>query len=136
MTLTPKQENFCRLVASGKDYVTAYLTAYNWNGGKAGATNEAMILANKPEIQNKIQALLKPLEIEIQKENKNARDKQIDEILKRIEVCKQKEDETSLIRYYDMLNKIYALYKDTDEPAKKETNVINLSTEALKKLTE
>ncbi len=136
MTLTVKQENFCREVAEGKTFVDAYLSAYDWKGNKAGAMVEATKLMNREEIQNKVKALLQPKEIAIQKDNINARDAQIEAIKERIRICEQKEDETSLIRYYDMLNKIYALYKDTEEPAKKETNVINLSTEALKKLAE
>lgn len=135
MALTPKQEYFCRLVASGKDYTTAYLTAYDWNGSKAGAANESMILANKPEIQEKIKTLVKPLEIAAQKETINARQKQIDAIQERIEICKQKEDEQSLIRYYDMLNKIYALYKETEQETKQESTVNSLDISVLKRLS-
>lgn len=135
MALTPKQEYFCRLVASGKDYTTAYLTAYDWNGSKAGAANEALILANKPEVQEKIKALIKPMEIAAQKENVNARQKQIQEIEERIKLCKEREDEQSLIRYYDMLNKIYALYKDTEQDVKPESTVNNLDISVLKRLS-
>lgn len=134
MALTPKQENFCRLVASGKDYTTAYLTAYDWNGSNAGAALEGMKLANKPEVQEKIQALLKPLEIAAQKDNFNARKQQIDFIQGRIAICREKDDEQSIIRYTDMLNKLYALYKDVEQEEKPQTNINQLDVNTLKKL--
>lgn len=134
MALTPKQENFCRLVASGKDYTTAYLTAYDWKGGNAGAANEGLILANKPEIQARIKTLLKPLEIAAQKESVNARKQQIDFIQERIAICREKEDEQSIIRYTDMLNKLYSLYKETEQEKEQDQTVNNLDTNILRKL--
>ena len=135
MALTSKQDYFSRLVASGKDYTTAYLTAYDWHGSKQGAANEAMLLANRPEIQAKIKALVKPMEIAAQRESLTARQQQIDEIQKRIELCKQKDDENSLIRYYDMLNKIYALYKDTEQETKQDNIISELDINVLKSLS-
>lgn len=135
MALTPKQEYFCRLVASGKDYTTAYLTAYDWNGSKAGAANEGLILANKPEIQEKIATLIKPMEIAAQKESVNARKEQIEYIKQRIALCEQREDEQSIIRYTDMLNKINALYKETEQETKPESTVNNLDISTLKRLS-
>lgn len=134
MALTSKQEYFCRLVASGKDYTTAYLTAYDWNGSKSGAANEGLILANKPEIQEKIQALIKPMEIAAQKESVNARQKQIEFIQSRIDHCLSVGDEQSIIRYTDMLNKINALYKDNEPAAKQDNELSNLDTSRLFKL--
>lgn len=135
MALTPKQENFCRLVASGKDYITAYLTAYNWNGGESGAYTEAIKLANKPDIQAKISTLQKPLQIAAVKDGLNARKEQIEYIKQRIALCEQKDDEQSIIRYTDMLNKINALYKETDSEQKPETIVNNIDLDTLKRLS-
>ena len=135
MALTPKQEYFCRLVASGKDYTTAYLTAYDWNGSKAGAAIEGLKLANKPEVQEKLQTLIKPLEIAAQKESVNARQKQIDFIQSRIEHCLLENDEQSIIRYTDMLNKVFALYKETEQEQKPESTVNNLDISVLKRLS-
>ena len=133
--LTPKQEHFCRLIASGKDYTSAYLTAYYWNGSENGAYTEAIRLANRDDIQERIKALQKPLELAVQRDRLTARDKQIAEILERIEICKAKEDENSLIRYYDMLNKIYALYGKEDTQTKQDTSIDKLDTETLQKLS-
>lgn len=135
MALTPKQEHFCRLVASGKDYTTAYLTAYDWNGSTAGAQQESLKLVNKPEVQSKLQALLKPMEIAAQKDSVNARQQRIDFILERIRICEEKEDENSLIRWNDQLCKIYALYKETDQEIKQENTVNNLDISTLKRLS-
>lgn len=135
MGLTPKQEKFCRLVASGKDYTTAYLSAYDWNGGKAGATLEATKLADREDIQEKIKTLLKPIELAIKKDSINARQKQIVFILERIAICKEKDDEQSIIRYTDMLNKLYNLYKDSSEQDQNKPNTLNkIDSNALKRI--
>lgn len=135
MALTPKQEHFCRLVASGKDYTNAYLTAYDWNGSTAGAQQESLKLVNKPEVQAKIQTLLKPLEIAAVKDSVNSRKEQIDFIKSRIEHCLSVDDEQSIIRYTDMLNKINNLYKESDQEIKQENTVNNLDISTLKRLS-
>lgn len=135
MALTPKQEHFCRLVASGKDYTNAYLTAYDWHGSTNGAQIESTKLANKPEIQCRIQTLLKPLEIKAQKDALNNRQQQIEFIQSRIEHCIANGDEQSTIRYTDMLNKIYALYKESETETKQQSSVSKVDTDTLKRLT-
>jgi hypothetical protein len=135
MALTPKQEHFCRLVASGKDYTTAYLTAYDWNGSNNGAAVEAIKLVNREDIQEKLKALMKPQELAVQRDSINARQKQIDFIQSRIDHCLKENDEQSIIRYTDMLNKVYALYKETEQDVKPESNVNNLDISVLKRLS-
>ena len=95
---------------------------------------EATRLANKPEIQNKIQSLLKPLELAISRDSITTREKHIEEIRKRIEICEAKEDEPSLIRYYDMLSKIYGLYRDNDTPQQQENNLQKVDAGTLQKI--
>ena len=133
--LTTKQETFCRAVASGKSYIDSYLSAYDWNGSDNGAYTEAIKLANREDIQERIKALQKPLEIKAQQEALTARQQQIDFIQSRIEICKAKDDEQSLIRWSEQLNKIYNLYKDTEEEHKPETTVSELDIHTLKKLS-
>ena len=135
MALTPKQENFCRLIASGKDYTTAYLTAYDWNGNNSGAAVEAIRLMNREDIQEKIQSLMKPKEIAIQRDSINARQEQIDFIKSRIAACVEKEDENSLIRWNEQLNKIYALYKETDTEQKTDNMLDNIDSTILQRLS-
>lgn len=135
MALTPKQEKFCQCIVSGMSGKDSYLSAYDTNGNVTNAYVEANKLLLREDIQKKIFALRKPLEQAAQLKTLSARDNQIKEIQERITICKQKEDEQSLIRYYDMLNKIYALYKETDTEQKPESTVNNLDINALKRLS-
>ena len=135
MALTPKQEKFCQCIVSGMSGKDSYLSAYDTNGNVNNAYVESSKLLLRDDIQKRILELRKPQEEAAKIQGFNARQKQIEEIEKRIEICKQKEDEQSLIRYYDMLNKIYALYKETEQETKQESNVNNLDTSLLKRLS-
>lgn len=135
MALTPKQEKFCQCVVSGMSYKDSYLTAYDTKCNDRVALNEGSKLALREDIQERIQALAKPLQQAIQQQGLNNRQKQIQEIEQRIEICKQKDDEQSLIRYMDMLNKIYALYKDTETEVKTESTVNDLDIKTLRLLS-
>lgn len=108
--------------------------AYDTKGKDSTVYAEAGKLALREDIQERIQALQKPLEKAAQIQGLNARDKQIQAIEDRIEVCIANNDETSLIRYYDMLNKIYNLYKDQEENKKEENTLDNIDTNTLLKL--
>jgi phage terminase small subunit len=134
MALTEKQEKFCRAIVSGMTNKDAYMSAYNCQSENA-AWIESTKLLNRDDIQAKIKTLRKPIELKVQTEAINARQKQIEAIQERIELCKQKDDEQSLIRYYDMLNKIYALYKETETEIKPESSVNNLDVNTLKRLS-
>lgn len=134
MTLTPKQEKFCQYIASGKDGITSYMSAYDCTS-KHAANVESTKLMKRDDITERIKEIRKPILNMVQNKVISERQQQIDAIKQRIEICKQKEDEASLIRYYDMLNKIYALYKETETPAEKDNEVNNLDIGALKRLT-
>lgn len=134
MALTPKQEKFCQNIASGKDGITSYMSAYNCTS-KHAANIESTKLMKRDDITERIAEIRKPIINMVQNKVISEREKQIKEIQKRIEICKQKEDEQSLIRYYDMLNKIYALYKETEQEQKPESTVNNLDVSLLKRLS-
>lgn len=135
MALTEKQKSFCRNIVSGMGNKDAYLTAYNTSCKDTTAWTEATKLLNKDEIQTEIKRLSKPLEIAAQNNALNARQKQIDFIQSRIDYCLTTGDEQSIIRYTDMLNKINALYKDTEQEQKPETIVNNIDLDTLKRLS-
>ncbi len=135
MALTPKQEKFCQCIVSGMSGKDSYLSAYDTKCSDQVAYNEASKLLLREDIQKRIFTIRKPLEQAAQIKALSARDKQIQEIEQRIQLCKQKEDEQSLIRYYDMLNKIYALYKETETEQKPESTVNNLDISVLKRLS-
>lgn len=134
MALTPKQEKFCQNIASGKDGITSYMSAYDCSS-KSAAGVESTKLMKRDDITERITELRKPIINLLQNNQISERQKQIKAIEERIEICKAKEDETSLIRYYDMLNKIYALYKETEQENKPESTVNNLDITALKRLS-
>ena len=134
MSLTPKQKKFCQNVVSGMSYKDAYINAYN-NNSEQAAYVEGSKLALRSDIQAEIKALQKPIEQAIQVQELSAKEQQIQEIKERIQVCKDKQDETSLIRYYDMLNKIYGIYKESDTQTNDTTNHIDkLDNETLNKI--
>ena len=89
----------------------------------------------RDDITERIMEIRKPVINLIQNKQISEREKQIKEIKQRIAICKQKEDEQSLIRYYDMLNKIYSLYKDTEQEQKPESTMNNLDISTLKRLS-
>ena len=134
MALTSKQEKFCQNIASGKDNISSYMAAYDCQS-KNAANTESNKLLMRDDITERIAEIRKPVINLIQNKQISERQKQIAEIEKRIEICKQKEDETSLIRYYDMLNKIYALYKENEQADKPESTVSNLDLNTLKRLS-
>lgn len=133
MALTQKQEKFCRNIVSGMSNKDAYNNAYNSKSDNA-AWIESTKLLKREDIQKYISDLRKPIEIEIQSNQFNARQKQIDFINDRINICKEKGDEQSIIRYTDMLNKIHGIYKEEIDKSEQKTNISNVSTDTLLKL--
>ena len=131
--LTPKHENFCRAIVSGKSPVDAYIAAFNTTKRNV-ASVEGLKLIKRDDITKRIDELGRPVINSLQNKAIGDRQRQIDEIKERIRICKKKDDEQSLIRYYDMLNKIYSLYKDTDEEKTTENKLAQLDTSALQKL--
>jgi hypothetical protein len=134
-TLTEKQQRFCRNIVAGMTNTDAYLNAYNHKGKITTAQVESTKLLNKGHIQEYIHTISQPKVINAQLDGLNAREQQIKEIQERINICKEKQDEQSLIRYYDMLNKIYALYKESDAPKTTESTLTTLDVEKLKSIT-
>lgn len=135
MALTPKQEKFCQCIVSGMSGKDSYLTAYDTNCKPDTAYVESSRMLLREDIQNRIKELRKPQEEAAQIKAINAREEQIEYIKSRIAICEQKDDEQSLIRWNDMLNKIHALYKDTEEAKQEQNTVVNLDMDTLKKLS-
>ncbi len=135
MALTEKQEKFCRCIVSGMTNKDSYITAYDSKGSEQNAWNESGKLLAREDIQARLAVLRKPLEEAARTKALTARDEQIAFIRERIAICQAKEDESSIIRYTDMLNKINALYKDTEAEQKPESSVVKLDMDTLKKLS-
>jgi hypothetical protein len=133
--LTVKQLNFCKNVVSGMSNFEAYKNAYDCGNMKESTIyTESSKLACKQSIQEQIKAMQAPQIKSIQIQNINAKQKQIKFIEERINLCKSNGDESSVIKYTEMLNKIYGLYKDTDENETKQSSIDKLDTTDLIKL--
>lgn len=132
--LTAKQEQFCRNIVSGMTGIDSYMNSYTCSN-KNVAKVESVKLMKRDDITERIKQLNKPILNNIQNTAISARNKQIQEIQERIRICKEKEDENSLIRYYDMLNKIYCLYKEGETGNKNESPLQTMDDETLKKLS-
>jgi phage terminase small subunit len=135
MALTPKQEKFCQCIVSGMSGKDSYLTAYDTKCNANTAYTEANKLLLREDIQKHIFTLRKPVEQAAQIKALNAREQQIEFIQSRIQHCLSVDDEQSIIRYTDMLNKINALYKETEQEIKPESTVNNLDISVLKRLS-
>lgn len=134
--LTPKQEKFCQCIVSGMDGINSYMAAYDTKASKQVMYNESSKLLMRDDITERIKELRKPLENHAQNNAINERQQQIDFIKGRIAECIKKDDEQSLIRWNEQLNKIYALYKDTEQEQKTDNKVNNLDTGTLIKLAD
>lgn len=132
--LTGKQKEFCKCIVEGKTNIDSYMSAYSCTNYNV-ANVESTKLLKRDDITAYIQELYKPIKNTIQNNAINERKQQIEFIKERIELCKQKDDEQSIIRYTDMLNKIYACYKDNDTEEKQENTVSQLDAATLKKLS-
>lgn len=131
--LTPKQEKFCQCIVSGMDGKTSYLHAYSGNSEKT-AEIESVKLMKRDDITERITELNKPVINLVQNSAISARKKQIEFIEERIAICKEKEDENSIIRYTDMLNKLYSLYKEEVSSEKQDNPLENIDNNTLSKL--
>lgn len=135
MGLTFKQMEFSKNIVAGLTDQQSYMQAYNCKS-KNAASIEAMKLLKRDDIQAYIAELRKPIETLYQSKIITERQKQIDYIKSRIALCEKTNDEQSIIRYTDMLNKILALYKDTEQDQQQQNTLNNIDIDTLKKLTQ
>ena len=132
MALTPKQEKFCQCVVSGMSYKDSYLTAYDCNSDNA-AYVEGSKLALRDDIQERIEALQKPIKEALGKQalTETERIKQI--LWEEIENARTQQDHAAVARYADQLNKLNGAYKD-NTTIENDNTLDNLDTSKLLKL--
>lgn len=118
--ITQKQRNFCNEYVKSGSPVDAYIATYNTESRNV-ASVEANRLLNKTEVQSYIDELMKPIEYDAQINKQQ----QINFIKERISICIENNDESSVIKYTDMLNKIYGYYKDNSGDNKDNHNILN-----------
>ena len=109
------------------------MDAYDCQSTNA-ANVESTKLLKRDDITQRITEIRRPIVNLIQNKAISEREKHIKAIQERIAICIAKEDENSLIRYYDMLAKIYNLYKDNEQDNQKANTLENMDTENLQKL--
>ena len=134
--LTPKETAFCEAIISGLDSKSAYRSAYNTDCNDTTANRQALVILNKDHIRERLDEMRKPLIQKMLLEGDAARQQMIDFINSRIEHCQQTEDETSIIRYVDMLNKIYGNYKADTGPQQEENKLETINDDLLLKLVD
>ena len=132
--LTPKQEKFCQCIVAGMSGKDSYISAYDTKGNDKTVNRESQKLLMRDDITERITELRKPLVNHALNVAQNERQKQIEFINERIEICKEREDEQSIIRYTDMKNRLLALYKDSEQEHKQDTNINKLDADTLKKI--
>jgi hypothetical protein len=133
VALTAKQEQFCKNIVSGMDNITSYMNAYDCQS-KSAASIESTKLLKRDDITARIKTLNKPIINYFENVTISARQQQIEFIQERIQACLEKDDEQSVIRYTEMLNKIYTLYRDAETETKQQSSVAKVDTDTLKRL--
>ena len=111
MALTPRMMTFCDEYLKNEGKATeAYIAAYNWNGGKAGAQVEASRLLAREDIQAYIMKLRKPVEKAVKRKIINEREYKKKLIQERIDECIEKGDDAAIARYIEIWNKMDGEY--------------------------
>lgn len=134
--LTEKEEKLCQNIVSGMDTANAYRNAYNSSANDYTAQVQVSKILSKQKIKDRLKALREPIENALSAQNATAIKEQIAFIKGRIELCRLKEDEGSIIRYTDMLNRIYGAYKEGLKEEEDENKLASLDTDALKRIAE
>ena len=134
--LTPKETAFCEAIISGLDSKSAYRSAYNTDCNDTTANRQALVILNKDHIQQRLQEMRKPLEEKRLIDGEKAREDIINFINSRIDHCRKTEDEQSIIRYVDMLNKIYGNYKADTGPQQEDNKLETINDDLLLKLVD
>lgn len=136
MRMTDKEERFCQHIVSGMDPAGAYRAVYSTNCNDNTAICEASRILGKEKVIARLRELRKPIEEALTASNAAAIQEQIEFIKGRIELCRLKEDENSIIRYTDMLNRIFGAYNGATKEVEEEGKLASLDTDALKRIAE
>lgn len=132
-SLTPKQEKFCQCVVSGMSYKDSYMTAYDCQSERA-ANIESTKLAARDDIQERMSALLKPIEQRVQQTAISEREKKRQWLWDMINNPNVKDSDR--ISAMNILNKMDSEYINITQTIEdKETSIEQLDTTTLKALT-
>lgn len=132
--LTVKQMNFCDEYLKLGNATQAYLAAYDSTSPKS-AQIEASRLLDRPDIQEYLLKLRKPIEKAVRRKIANEREYKKNLIQERIEDCVARGDDAAIARYLEIWNKMDGEYinitKDITDP---QANIGELDTTTLLQL--
>ena len=131
MALTPKQEKFCQCVVSGMTYKDSYMSAYDCNSNNA-AYVESSKLALRDDIQDRIKALLKPIERTVTTQVISEREKKRQWLWNMINNASNDADR---LRAMDILNKMDSEYINIQRIESDQTPITDIDTDKLIELT-
>jgi len=135
MALTQKMTDFCTEYVKNGSVTDAYITAYNWNGGRAGAQVEGSRLLAREDIQAYIMKLRKPIEKAVKRKIVNEREYKKKLIQERIEECIERGDDAAIARYLEIWNKMDGEYVNINKDiTDHDAEISNLDTATLQLL--
>lgn len=132
--LTAKQMKFCEEYLRLDNATDAYIAAYNWSGGKAGAQVESSRLLARDDIQAQIMRLRKPVEKAIKRQIVNDRKSKIELIQRRIDACEERDDDAGIARYLEIWNKMDGEYLNGGKAEDSDSGINDLDTATLLQL--
>lgn len=133
--LTVKQMNFCEeYVRNGGNGTQAYLFAYDSNSTTC-AQIEASRLLDKPNVQEYIKKIRKPIEKAVIRKVLTEREKKKKIIEERLAACIARDDDAAVARYLEIWNKMDGEYVNINKDiTERETEIQNLDNATLLKL--
>lgn len=134
MALTPKMIRFCEEYLRCDNATDAYIAAYNWKGGKAGAQVESSRLLAREDIQAQMLRLRKPVEKAIKRKIANEREYKKNLIQERINECIERGDDAAIARYLEIWNKMDGEYLNGGKVEDDDNGINDLDTATLLQL--
>lgn len=127
---------FCEEYLLTGNATQAYLTAYNSESPKS-AQIEGSRLLDRPDVQEYIKKLRKPVEKAVKRKMINEREYKKKLIQERIEACIAREDDSAVARYLEIWNKMDGEYVNINKDiTERETEIKFLDNETLMKLAQ
>ena len=134
MSLTPKQEKFCRCIVSGMSGKDSYMECYDTNNARI-AINESNVLLKRNDITERIKELSIPLQNHAINTAISEREKKKAIIWERIQYCMDNGNDNAVARYMDILNKMDSEYLNINiNKEENNTPLDNIDAETLKRL--
>ena len=134
--LTQKQQNFCNNIVAGMTGKDAYRAAYTTKGTDGTVNQEVVRLLARPDIQEHIKTLQRPLQIKAQSDAISEREKIKRILWDRLNIAIANNDDAMIVKYTDQINKMNHEYISTNINLDGNTNnMADIDIDTLKKLS-